>query len=244
MPCERSRASFLIQGRGPRRVCVGFSFLALYGRRWVPLARCTRWAIDGMCAHNSIPPATMEFMSVADNSSRSNACLDLPADFYWYGGGNGTAQEHISLAVNALMAAIKEPTNRRWNPYQEAMIRASFRKRLEKAAQGKLRPPGELKSLRGGVTLFEIRWRDIDVREVNSSGIDSYAQVEVRLIHAQPFDQLGLCILGLHAHEKVIVNGDPAATKAAQDAEIDKAEHLLISGYSTCWGVERRTQHD
>ena len=135
------------------------------------------------------------------------ACLDLPADFYWYGGGNGTAQEHISLAVKALMAAIKKPRNRRWNPYQEAMIRASFRKRLEKAAQGKLRPPEELKSLRGGVALFEIRWRDIDVREVNSSGIDSYAQVEVRLIHAQPFDQLGLCILGLHAHEKVIVEG-------------------------------------
>ena len=186
----------------------------------------------------------MEFMSVADNSSRSNACLDLPADFYWYGGGNGTAQEHISLAVNALMAAIKEPTNRRWNPYQEAMIRASFRKRLEKAAQGKLRPPEELKSLRGGVALFEIRWRDIDVREVNSSGIDSYAQVEVRLIHAQPFDQLGLCILGLHAHEKVIIKGNPAATKAAQDTEINIAERRLISGYSTNWGVERRTQYD
>ena len=30
------------------------------------------------------------------------------------------------------MAAIKKPRNRRWNPYQEAMIRASFRKRLEK----------------------------------------------------------------------------------------------------------------
>ena len=188
--------------------------------------------------------ATMELMSVADNSSSSNACLDLPVDFYWYGGGNGTAQEHISLAVKALMAAIKKPRNRRWNPYQEAMIRASFRKRLEKAAQGKLRPPEELKSLRGGVALFEIRWRDIDVREVNSSGIDSYAQVEVRLIHAQPFDQLGLCILGLHAHEKVIVNGDPVATKAAQDAEIDKAEHFLTSGYPTHWGVERRTQHD
>ena len=48
----------------------------------------------------------------------------------------------------------------------------------------------------------------------------------------------------LIAHEKMIVNGDPVATKAAQDAEIDKAEYLLISGYSTCWGVERRTQHD
>mgnify|MGYP001691220251 FL=1 len=183
-------------------------------------------------------------MSVADNSSRSNACLDLPADFYWYGGGNGTAQQHISLAVNALMAAIKAPMNRRWNPYQETMIRATFRKRLEKAAQGKLRPPGELKSLRGDVVLFEIRWRDIDVREVNPSGIDSYAQVEVRLIHAQPSDQLGRCILGLHAHEKVIIEGNPTATKAAQDAEIDIAECRLTSGYSTNWGVERRTQHD
>ena len=186
----------------------------------------------------------MEFMSVADDSSRSNACLGLPADFYWYGGGIGTAQEHISLAVNALMAAIKKPANRRWNPYQETMIRANFRKRLENAAEGKLRPPGELKSLRGGATLFEIRWRDINVREVNPLGNESYVQVEIRLIHAQPYDQLGLCILGLHAHEKVIVEGDPAATKAAQDAEIGIAESLLNSGYSTHWGVERRTQHD
>jgi hypothetical protein len=186
----------------------------------------------------------MEFMSVADNSSRSNACLDLPVDFYWYGGGNGTGQAHITLAVEALMGAIKAPANRRWNPYLDQINRAHFKKRLQRAAKGKLYPPEELKSLRGGVALFEIRWRDIDVREVNSSGIDSYAQVEVRLIHAQPFDQLGLCILGLHAHEKVIVEGDPAATKAAQDAEIGIAESLLNSGYSTCWGVERRTQHD
>nr|WP_296534085.1 hypothetical protein [uncultured Actinomyces sp.] len=183
-------------------------------------------------------------MSIADNSSRSNACLDLPVDFYWYGGGNGTTQEHISLAVNALMAAIKAPMNRRWNPYQETMIRVTFRKRLEKAAQGKLRPPGELKSLRGGATLFEIRWRDINVREVNPLGNDSYAQVDVRLIHAQPYDQLGLCILGLHAHEKVIIEGDRVATNARQDAEIAIAESLLNSGYSTCWGVEQRTQHD
>lgn len=186
----------------------------------------------------------MEFMSVADDSSRSNACRGRRVDFYWYGGGNGTAQEHITLAVEALMGAIKAPENRRWNPYQETMIRATFRKRLEKAAQGKLRPPGELKSLRGGATLFEIRWRDINVREVNPLGNESYAQVEIRLIHAQPYDQLGLCILGLHAHEKVVIEGNPAATKARQDAEIDTAEQLLISGYRTCWGVERRTEPD
>ena len=139
------------------------------------------------------------------------------------------------------MRAIKAPANRRWNPYQEKMIYAEFKKRLERAAQGKLRPPEELKSLRGGDTLFEIRWRDINVREVNPSGIESYASVEVRLIHAQPFDQLGLCILGLHAHEKAIIKDDPAATKDAQDAEIDIAAHLLASGYCTHWGVMRRT---
>ena len=184
----------------------------------------------------------MEFMSVADDSSRSNACRGRRVDFYWYGGGNGTAQEHITLAVEALMGAIKAPENRRWNPYQEALIRAKFKKRLEKAAEGKLYPPEELKSLRGEDVLFEIRWSqgEISVNEVNRVGIP----VEVRLIHAQPYDQLGRCILGLHAHEKVIIEGDPAATKAAQDAEIDIAERRFISGYPTHWGVEQRTEHD
>jgi len=183
----------------------------------------------------------MEFMSVADNSSRSNACLDLPVDFYWYGGGNGTGQAHITLAVEALMGAIKAPANRRWNPYLDQINRAHFKKRLQRAAKGKLYPPEELKSLRGDDVLFEIRWSqgEISVNEVNRVGIP----VEVRLIHAQP-ERLGRCILGLHAHEKVIIEGDSAATKAAQDAEIDIAERRFISGYRTHWGVERRTQHD
>ena len=218
---------------------IGVSFLMLGGDCEFPL-RVVRGKPSTACALKiQCHPATMEVMSVADNSPRSNACLDLSADFYWYGGGNGTEEEHITLAVEALMGAISAPANRRLHPYQEKLNRALFRKRLEKAAQGKLRPPRELKSLRGGATLFEIRWRDIRVHEVNRLGIG----VEVRLIHAQP-ERLDHCILGLHAHEKVIIKGDPAATKAAQDAEIDKAEHLLISGYSTCWGVERRTQHD
>ena len=139
------------------------------------------------------------------------------------------------------MGAIKAPANRRWNPYLDKINRAHFKKRLERAAKGKLYPPEELKSLRGDDVLFEIRWAggEISVNEVNRIGIP----VEVRLIHAQP-EELGLCILGLHAHEKVIIEGDRVATNARQDAEIDFAESRLISGYSTNWGVERRTQHD
>lgn len=240
MPRERSRASFLIQGRGPGRFCGPASASSCSGA--TVSSPCVLYVASSrrhVCSKIQYYPATMEVMSVADNSSRSNACLDLSADFYWYGGGNGTEQEHITLAVEALMGAISAPANRRLHPYQEKLNRALFRKRLEKAAQGKLRPPRELKSLRGGATLFEIRWRDIRVHEVNRLGIG----VEVRLIHAQP-EQLDRCILGLHAHEKVIIKGNPAATKAAQDAQITIAERLLISGYRTCWGVERRTQHD
>lgn len=183
----------------------------------------------------------MELMSVAGNSSRSNACIGVPVDFYWHGGGDGTADQHIALAVEALMGAIKAPTNRLWNPFQESLIRAEFKKRLEKAARGELKPPEELKPLRSGGSLFEIRWQAIPVHEICPSGLHSHTKVGVRLIHAQPFDELGLCILGLHAHEKTIIEDDQAATKDTQDDQIDIAERLFASGYPTCWGVTRRT---
>lgn len=185
-------------------------------------------------------PLIMELMSVAGHPSRSNACIGLPVDFYWYGGGASTADQHITLAVDALMGAIKAPPNRLWNPFQERMIHAEFKKRLEKAARGELEPPAELKPLRGGDSLFEIRWQAIPVHEVLPSGRPSHTEVGVRLIHAQPFDELGLCILGLHAHEKTIIEDDHAATKDAQDHQIDIAEQLFASGYPTCWGVTRR----
>ena len=109
-------AAGLVPDTGTRpgpRLRTGVSFLMLVGDCGFPL-RVVRGKPSTACALTiQYHPATMEFVSVADNSSRSNACLDLPADFYWYGGGNGTVQEHISLAVNALMAAIKEPRNRR-----------------------------------------------------------------------------------------------------------------------------------
>ncbi|WP_143233217.1 hypothetical protein [Actinomyces ruminis] len=179
-------------------------------------------------------------MSVVDNSQRSNACGGLEVDFYWYHGGGGTTDDHIALAVDALMAAIKTPACRLWNPYNERLTRAMFKKRLEKAAQGKLRPPQELKSLRGADILFEIRWTDVNVHERPTDGPERHITVEVRLIHAQPYDALGLCILGLHAHEKTIIIDDEKATKDIQDGQIDIAERRLLSGRSECWGVTRR----
>ena len=162
-------------------------------------------------------------VSTVANSSKSNACLRLPVDFYWYGGGDGTQKQHIALAVEALMAALK--------------------KRLETAARGELQPPKEIKSLRAGDILFEIRWAGIPVHECPPTGPERHTTAEVRLIHAQPYDELGLCVLGLHAHEKAIIDGDAQATKRLQDDQIDLAEQRFSSGRSTCWGVQRRSQH-
>ena len=138
------------------------------------------------------------------------------------------------------MGAIKAPANRRWNLYLEKMNRACFKKRLEKAAQGELYPPEELKSLRGNDVLFEIRWSqgEISVNEVNRVGIP----VEVRLIHAQPSDQLGRCILGLHAHEKVIVNGDPVATKTLRLTKLSVASPLDIPQTGVSSGAHNMTE--
>lgn len=128
--------------------------------------------------------------------------------------------------------------------YNEAITRADFKKRLEKAARGGLQPPGEIKSLRAGDILFEIRWAGIPVHERPPTGLEHHTTAEVRLIHAQPYDELGLCVLGLHAHEKAIIDGDAQATKRLQDYQIDLAEQLFYSGRSTCWGVQRRSQHE
>jgi len=68
--------------RGGPLLRSGVSFLMLVGDCGFPL-RVVRGKMSTACALTiQYHPATMEVMSVADNSSRSNACLDLPADFY------------------------------------------------------------------------------------------------------------------------------------------------------------------
>lgn len=183
-------------------------------------------------------------VSTVANPSKSNACLRVPVDFYWYGGGDGTQKQHIDLAVEALMAAVDKRPLKEWNRFHAKYTQAEFKKRLEKAARGDLQPPGEIKSLRAGDILFEIRWTGIPVHERPSAGPERLTTAEVRLIHAQPYAELGLCVLGLHAHKKEIIDGDAQATKRLQDDQIDLAEQRFYRGRSTCWGVQRRSQHE
>lgn len=171
----------------------------------------------------------------------SNACLGVAVEFYWIDAGDRTGDQHIDQAVAALFGVIEGDGRRLWNPYAMAMVKGEFRARLQKASEGKLQPFDEIKGLRGGNLLFEIRWSGINIRQKkHGTDLEEYHRVEVRLIHAQPYEQLGLCLLGLHAHEKIIVDGDSKATKMWQDFEIDEAERLYHAGRPYCWGVKRR----
>lgn len=172
---------------------------------------------------------------------RSNVCLGVKVPFYWVNNASTIEDEHLAEAVDALFDAIQIPGVRLWSPHSAALVRAVFKKRLQKATRGELRPPGELKSVGSGrPTLYEIRWSGIAVRERDDAGgPDAYFDVEVRLLHGEP-DELGLCFLGLHAHEKQYWGSDDEI-KAAQDAEIEVARNRYLIGETSSWGVSKRT---
>lgn len=170
----------------------------------------------------------------------SNVCSRLPVDFYWVDNPAEDESRHISQAVDALFEAISAPGVRLWSPYNAPLVRAQFKNRIEKATRGELEPPDELKPVSDGrLPLYEVRWSGIAVRERSvDGGPDSYFHVEARLLHGEP-DELGLCFIGLHAHEKQYW-GTPAEIKQAQNAEIEIAATVYVTAAPRRWGVTRR----
>lgn len=130
-------------------------------------------------------------------------------------------QADIDAAVDACMAAIRGDGNRRWNMYNESMARSEFRNRLRQAERGELKPVEHVKKLGRGskADLFEIRWQAVTVHEVAADDTLTYPKIKVRLQHAEPAAQAAL-LIGVHAHEKVVVKGNSAATKTLQNKEI------------------------
>lgn len=154
-------------------------------------------------------------------------------DIYWRHLADPAERAHIEAIVASLIAALSGPT-RRWSPHNIAMVKAEFRKRLEKAARGQLHPVDELKSLRSGRgSLYEIRWNHINVVD-DDNGKHVHSKTNARLIHAEP-NELGIAMLGLVAHEK-----RPGSPKQDQDDRIDEAERIFNAGLSTVWGVTKR----
>ena len=168
----------------------------------------------------------------------SNCSTGLKVDIYWHDNPGVEESEHIDAAVRALLAAIRGGVPRRWNPWNLTMIKSEFKNRLILASNGLLKPVDEV----GGLgledwALFEIKWHGITVENVTESG-PAHAEIEVRLIHAEPADSVS--VVGLHAHEKVILSS-AGETKAAQDAEIQVALTRYWTGYADRWGLVWRS---
>lgn len=161
----------------------------------------------------------------------SNCSSGLPVDLFWHGCPEECEQErHIDAMVDALIDAIGRAPNRQWNSYTETYARREFWHCLVSASRGDLKPLDHVKHIETPMVadLFEIRWTKVNVAELDAKGRERGRPVEARLLHAEP-DAMGVCAIGLHAHEKVIVRNDARVTRAAQDAEIATA----VSVYAT-----------
>lgn len=178
-------------------------------------------------------------------ASRSNVCLGVRVDFYWVDNPSQDESEHVSHAVKALFDAISIPGVRLWTPYNAPLVKAEFKKRIEKAMRGQLEPPSELKPIGGGdlLPLYEIRWSGISVHEQPPDGGQArYFKVEARLLHGEPIE-LSVCFVGLHAHEKQY-EGSHDEVKRAQDDHIEIAATAYRDAQSLGWDVLRRTSLD
>ncbi len=153
--------------------------------------------------------------------------------FHWF---DGTFSERRALdrATEAFMTVLRQP-NRLWNPYAEAMVKSEFKKRIEKASAGLLKPIEEVKGVDEEhlQPLYEIRWQEVPVTERESPEASPvYKVVLVRLYHSEPASEPGFFI-GHHIHQKVV--GPGIDIFAEQDAEIAVARRIYDMGEGVRW---------
>lgn len=162
-------------------------------------------------------------------------------DFYWRYEPSQDEEDHIKAAVEALVKAA-DGNDRRVssNPFLLAEAKGAFRSRLKLLTRGGLEPIEEVRALkRPRSSLFEVRWQYVRGRTKTDDGTYTHTDMLLRMIFAEP-PELGDAALGLHAHEKIVVEGDEQETKRLQDTEIDHAERLYEERKECHWGVGLR----
>ena len=168
--------------------------------------------------------------------NRSSRCsAGGPLVFAYYPVKLTPSEDAIEAAAEEFEELMRRP-GRRWSPTSWRLERRRFTRRLEAACAGGLEPVTHVKDIDRGAHeyLFEIRW-DIGILE-HRDGRDVHDTVPVRLYHAEPTTMTDV-ILGLHLHEKEIVDGDTDATNDLQDIEIDKAIKRFHDGRPVKWGI-------
>lgn len=167
-----------------------------------------------------------------DRPSRCSAKQLLA--FRWYGFPTADANDDFDVATGAFVQALSNVTGRVWNPYNLAMVKSEFRKRLAAAREGRLVPVDQVKpvDIVNPPPLYEIRWQGVTVTNRDPTGNIRHDEVLVRLYHSEP-EVLPLHFVGHHIHEKSI-DGDAYSD---QNAEIEIAKRFYDAGEPHNWGV-------
>ena len=77
------------------------------------------------------------------------------------------------------------------------------------------------------------------VAQKTDDGTYAHTYILLRMIFAEP-PELGDAALGLHVHEKIVIEGNEQETRDLQDMEIDHAARLYEERKECHWGVGLR----
>ncbi|WP_206451817.1 hypothetical protein [Micrococcus sp. KRD096] len=171
-------------------------------------------------------------------TKRSRCSSNVAVEYFWRFTANG---QHIERTVEFLQKCLDKP-GRVQNEYLEELNAAAFEDHLELAAKGRLQPGTHVKEVRRHpeVDLYEIRWDGIAVQgqDIVSGLYKDPEEVLVRLYYVETGEAW---VVGLHGHEKAILESDEE-TNQAQDVEIDKAAELARVNAEARWGVPELIQ--
>lgn len=183
--------------------------------------------------HSNVPHVGLGY----DNrvTSKFSVCSQGgPVSYYWrFCTGGGHIEQTSSRVVETLQKAGYVLTG-----YAAEICEAEIEDRLELAERGGLKPVEHVKRIQRSpeVDMFEIRWNHIMVMEQDRvSG--EYQDVKA-LIRLYYFEQGEPWVVGLHLHEKVIVDGDEAETSRLQNVEIDQARECFEQCRESRWGLD------
>lgn len=205
----------------------------LVARRTSPM-RPRGFGFAGRAAHATMGETLIMIRSVTRYDAPSRCSARSPITFRWYGFPSCAEGDDVRTAVDVLFASIAGG-DRVWNPFAEQMARSEFKRRIEKAERGELRPVDEVKpvDVSNPPPLYEIRWQGIHVTGRRSDGVQYFADAKVRLYHSEP-TTVPTHFVGHHAHEKDLSAVD---VNAAQQQEIRTALGWHYQGISSTWGI-------
>lgn len=156
-----------------------------------------------------------------------------PVSYYWRFCVDG---RHIEQTASHVVEILRK-AGYVLKGYAAEMCEAEIEDRLELAECGGLKPVEHVKRIQRSpeVDMFEIRWNHIMVMEQDLvSGGYRDAEALIRLYY---FEQGEPWVVGLHLHEKMIIDGDEAETARLQNIQIDQARKCFEECQDTGWGV-------